>query len=154
MNKETKNENSSIGTVKELREQVEKLKAKLKKQKDVCDAHDYNYACYQEAKAEIDDKISRILYLESILQQIKDTVNCWKSKEEFKSELQKQGKLENILAQIKKCPKCGNIEMQFIVHRHSPEVGDCYIRCFKCGFSTADFNSIDTAINSWNDTAK
>ncbi len=49
---------SIVDNLKQIREQAERLETNIKKLKDECDVNSHNYACYQETKAEIDERTS------------------------------------------------------------------------------------------------
>ena len=68
---------SIVDNIKQIREQAERLESNIKKLKNECDTNSHNYACYQEAKAEIEEKNSRISFLEDMLRQIANIVEVY-----------------------------------------------------------------------------
>lgn len=143
--------NSIVNNLKQLKEQAEKLESNIKKLKDECDANSHNYACYQEAKAEIDEKNARISFLEDMLRQIANIVEVYQRYKRVESIASKHeaNKIE-LLSQIDECPICGKTVLDFTARFNGEEFRTFFIKCELCGATSNEYDTPEAAIKAWN----
>lgn len=142
---------SIVDNIKQIREQAERLEVNIKKLKDERDANSHNYACYQEAKAEIDEKNAHISYLEDMLRQIANIVEVYQGHKRAESiALKHEEDKTEPLSRIEKCPICGKTVLDFTERFNDREFGSFFINCELCGATTNEYDTPEAALKAWN----
>lgn len=155
MNDQTENQiptkDSIVDNIKQIREQAERLETNIKKLKDECDANSHNYACYQEAKAEIDEKNACISFLEDMLLQIANIAEVYQGYKRVESiaSKHKENKIE-LLSQVNKCPICGKTVLDFTERFNGRGFRSFFINCEECGATTQEYDTPKAALKAWN----
>lgn len=143
--------NSIVDNLKQIREQVERLESNIKKLKDECDANSHNYACYQEAKAEIEEKNARISFLEDMLRQIANIAEVYQGYKRVESigSKHEENKIE-LLSQVKKCPICGKTVLDLTQRFDTKGFKSFFVECELCGAITNEYDTSEAALKAWN----
>lgn len=118
---------------------------------DERDANSHNYACYQEAKAEIDEKNAHISYLEDMLRQIANIVGVYQGHKRAESiALKHEEDKTEPLSRIEECPICGKTVLDFTERFADREFGSFFIKCELCGATTNEYDTPEAALKAWN----